>query len=197
MQRRLRMSLNQLAVSAQNVVASFILRPKTGFLFAVKSSTREWALRGKECFQREDYFNASVSFERAGLTWWKAVADAFEQKRCAEALPIQDPSRTHLLKQSAEDISACAVRSPTTRDREQLTAIAAACFIQAREHKPAAHLLYKLRRYNEATWNFRLAGAFKKAVLVIQQHEPEMDSELVKDVKYASALVFVRRGDNE
>lgn len=194
------------AASAQDVPQSIggkrdqhsrILQIQTGFPFAVKSSTREWALRGKECFQREDYFNASVSFERAGLAWWKAVADAFEHKRLAEALSIQDPSHTRLLKQSAEEISACAVRAPTTRDREQMTAIAAACFIQAREHKSAARLLYELRRYDEATWNFRLAGAFKKAVFVIQQHEAEMDSELVEDVKYVSALVFVRRNDNE
>lgn len=165
--------------------------------FAVKSSTREWALRGKECFQREDYFNASLSFERADLTWWKGVADAFEQKRIAESLPIQDPSRRDLLRRSAEEISSCAVRAPTTKDREHLTAVAATCFIEARDHKSAGRLLYELRRYDEATWNFRLGAAFKKAVFVILQHETEMDTELVQDVKYVCALVFVRRGENE
>ncbi|KAG8963306.1 hypothetical protein FRC00_006949 [Tulasnella sp. 408] len=162
-----------------------------------QSSRREWALRGKECFRREDYFNASLAFERAGLAWWKSVADAFERKRVAEMLPARDPSRGRSLKQSAEEIVICADRARIAKDMTTLLEIAANCYLEVKDHDSAANLFCRLERYNDAAWNYRLAGSFRKAISVIETHHEQMNADLAQDIKDIGALVFVRRGRKE
>ncbi|KIO30532.1 hypothetical protein M407DRAFT_20420 [Tulasnella calospora MUT 4182] len=163
----------------------------------VQSSRREWALRGKECFRREDYFNASLAFERAGLAWWKSVADAFERKRVAEMLPARDLSRGRALKRSAGEIVVCADGARTSKDKTTLLEIGANCYLEAKDHERAASLFYRLERYNDAAWNYRVAGSFRKAISVIETHHEQMNTDLAQDIKDIGALVFVRRGSKE
>ncbi|KAG8919802.1 hypothetical protein FRC01_001104 [Tulasnella sp. 417] len=163
----------------------------------VESSRREWALRGKDCFKREDYSNASLAFDRAGLRWWKSVADAFELKKSAEMMPAQDPLRATRFKRAAEDIRACSQSASIPKDKERLTAASANCYVESKNYKLAAELFYELGRYDDATWNYRLAGAFKDAISVIERHREELNPELAQDVKDVAAVVFVRQGEKQ
>ncbi|KAG8936137.1 hypothetical protein FRC00_009700 [Tulasnella sp. 408] len=163
----------------------------------VLSTKRQWALRGKECFQREDYLNASLAFGRADLPWWKAVADGFEQRRIAESTPVRDPSRLRSLKSAGDQISSCANHASTANDRAKLLEISADCYLAANAHKLAAEQLEKLQRYEEAAWNYRLAGSFRKAISVVQEHHKEIDPKLVGDIKDVAAVVFSREGETE
>ncbi|KAG9003760.1 hypothetical protein FRB90_011125 [Tulasnella sp. 427] len=157
-----------------------------------KSTKREWALRGKECFQREDYINASLAFRRAGLTWWEGVANAYKKKAVAERLPLRDPVRPLYMKDSADDIRQCAERAVAAKDRERLKAVAANLYLEAKEYRLSADLFYELRRYNEATWNYRLAGLFKKAIALINNHLDELNPDLVQDVKDVAAVMAAK-----
>ncbi|KAG9004067.1 hypothetical protein FRB90_011077 [Tulasnella sp. 427] len=163
----------------------------------VRSSKREWALRGKECFRREDYFNASLAFEQAGLAWWKSVADAFERKQKAERLPTRDLFRNRALRQSAEDISTCGEVAPNLKDQTILFETAARCYVEAKEYKGAAALFERLQRYNDAAWNYRLAGSFKKAIAIVETFRDQVNPELAQNVKDVGAVVFVRTGGKE
>lgn len=166
-------------------------------LVLARSTKRRWALRGKECFQREDYVNASLAFERANLSWWKAVADGFEQRRLAELIPIRDSSRLPSLKSVGDQISSCANRASTAKDKTKLLEISADCYLGAKAYKLAADQLYQLQRYEEAAWNYRLAGSFRKAVAIIQKHRENLSPKLVEDIKEVAAVVFARQGETE
>ncbi|KAG8948833.1 hypothetical protein FRC04_009298 [Tulasnella sp. 424] len=164
---------------------------------AVRSTKRQWALRGKDCFQRGDYVNASLAFERAHLLWWKAVADGFEHKRLAELMSIRDSSRLPSLKSVGDQISNCASHASTVNDRTRLLEISTDCYLEAKAYKLAADQLYELQRYEEAAWNYRLAGSFRKAVAIVQEHREEVSTKLVEDIKDVAAVVFSRQGETE
>lgn len=163
----------------------------------MESSRREWALRGKECFKREDYSNASLAFGRAELRWWKSVADAFELKRLAEITPVGDSSRAPSFRRAAEEIRKCSQLATMPSDKERLIATSANCYVESKDHKLAAGLFYEIGRYDDATWNYRLAGAFKDAISVIERHSEELNPELAQDVKDVAAVVFVREGEKQ
>ncbi|KAG8918121.1 hypothetical protein FRC01_002041 [Tulasnella sp. 417] len=185
------------SIMEQEGLAEVALPEESPPPMGVRSTKRQWALRGKECFQREDYVNASLAFERANLSWWKAVADGFEQKRIAELIPIRDSSRLRSLKSAGDQISSCANRTSTAKDKTKLREISADCYLGAKAYKLAADQLYHLERYEEAAWNYRLAGSFRNAVAIIQDHRKKLSNKLVEDIKEVAAVVFSRQGETE
>ncbi|KAI5120222.1 hypothetical protein M0805_000036 [Coniferiporia weirii] len=167
--------------------------PETMPALAVTSSEEQWDKAGRLFFRHRRYVQASHCFERAGHTAEKGIADAYELRKNARAIPIRSGNRYQRISafQSAGNMfSHCAGSSADSRNAYYR--IAAECFMSAEDHRSAAQAYQRAEMFSLAAKQYRIAGMFDEAVDLIRKKRELVDSKTYKSIINVSRLYYFK-----
>ncbi|KAG6863622.1 hypothetical protein C0991_004590 [Blastosporella zonata] len=167
---------------------------------AVSSSREEWAVKGKELFERKKFLQAKHCYERASMMREMAIANAYYLRGEARKAPGGDSRHAREQRHrgfvtTAEAFIACAQEAG--KNRKVYFRRAAECFESAAEELRAAQTYLEAHEYTIAAKLFRKLGLFDEAVDVIKHNEDDMQSEVVENIKEVARLYYFREAKLE
>ncbi|KAH9971205.1 hypothetical protein BGW80DRAFT_1322645 [Lactifluus volemus] len=165
---------------------------------AVSSSPEEWAKMARTLFSHKRYYQAMHSYERAGKTREKNVANAYHLREQARGIPVRnrpgDDERRNAYTKVAEAFLASGQEATITRERNEYYRIAAESFLVLEDHARAAQAFEKASKFTEAAQHYRHAGMFDETVSVIRNHGSAMDLQSrVSSLTLQNTFIFKGR----
>lgn len=129
-------------------------------MFLTVSSPDEWEQRGKMFFERKQFGNASLCYQRAGNEHMERRCRASELEHEAGKVVVSDPASSRALYMQAVVVY---------MQIGGLTAAAARCCQAAGEYADAAKLYLELRQFTDAAINFEKGKQFSDAASAYQE----------------------------
>lgn len=169
---------------------------------AVSSSKDEWAEVAWSLFQKQQFSEAELAFERAGLPKERRIAHAYFLRNSALASSAglveggHSASAIERCTIVAQAFVQCAEEAEDAEDKCSYHRIAGQYYALAGNDRAAAQAFYDAGFYDEAAKHYRAAGMFDDAVRVVQQHH-EVDISLAESIISVAKLQFSRENEIE
>ncbi|KAI8983190.1 hypothetical protein BD414DRAFT_515715 [Trametes punicea] len=177
---------------------------------AVASDKIEWATSARDLFQKRQYSEAELAFDRAGLPRERRVARAYHLRdlahlssavACTRSQVVStDDSKPQSLRaflRAAEAFSFSAHEATDDDDKKTYHRIAGQCYVRARRHREAADAFLLAGDFNGAAKHYRLAGMFDEAVDVIQSHQDHVEKSVSDSILAVARLEYLRQNKTE
>ncbi|KIO30548.1 hypothetical protein M407DRAFT_20436 [Tulasnella calospora MUT 4182] len=180
------------------VASSLATVYKGGFVprIAVRNQKTEWAEQAQQYFAKNLFSEAAFCFDRAGLSWWMAVAQTYKDRQDATRLGEEDPSRLPKFSKIAQAFDRLAQEGQSKENQESLRLLftnAGECYTLASECISAAVAFLNAGKYTAAAYQYRMAGRFDQAIDILKRYG--VDSDVAESITYAAKFVFTKRGD--
>lgn len=155
----------------RNLVELRPLDDETRSTFAKSSTPEEWKAKGLQFFQRQQFENARLCFERAKDECSEQLCLASSHEQSAERLLATNPKKAkELFVQAADEF-----RHPLLGDRHLMTV--ARCFQRADEFEKAAKYFLQANYYADAADCFESANMWSEAAQAYVAND-DIDSAL-------------------
>ena len=170
---------------------------------AVSSSREEWADVARNLFHKQQYFEAELAFDRAGLLKERRVAHAYYLRDLAHDSPTGVRADGHPLSGTARYVRAADAFLQSARealsadDQQSYYRIAGDCYAQGRQDRAAAEAFYAARDYSKTVKHYRAAGMFDDALNVVKHHEGDVERSIADGVIAVAKLHFLRENEVE
>lgn len=170
---------------------------------AVSSSKDEWTEVAWSLFQKQQFSEAELAFERAGLPKERRIAHAYLLRNSAlassAALATESGHSASAIERCttvAQAFVQCAEEAEDLEDKRSYRRIAGQYYALAGNDRAAAQAFYDAGFYDEAAKHYRAAGMFDDAVRVVQKHR-EVDTSLAESIISVAKLQFSRENEIE
>ncbi|KAH9855771.1 hypothetical protein C2E23DRAFT_811853 [Lenzites betulinus] len=175
---------------------------------AISSSREEWAEVAQSLFDKKQYGEATLAFERAKMWKEQRVARAYHLRDLVPAASesiIRDFSTSlhsttnniQALLTVAEAFEQCAKEAEHAEEKHSYHRIAAQHYAFAGNNKEAARAFHAADRFQDAATYYRMAGMFDEAIDVVQQHRDEVATSVAENIISVSKLQYLRKNEVE
>ncbi|KAI0353177.1 hypothetical protein OH77DRAFT_1497420 [Trametes cingulata] len=169
---------------------------------AVTSSKEEWEEVAWSLFQKRQYSEAELAFERARLPREKRVAHAYYLRDLAQSAPVVSgttrrgsASDTDRSTAVADAFKHAADEAIATDDKQSYSRIAGEYYVRAGDNRQAAVAFYLAGHYESAAKQYRAAGMFEEAVDVVRRHQENISVPISEGIISVARLQFLRTNE--
>lgn len=148
-------------------------------------------------FSNKRYAQALVAFQRAGRTREVSICHAFLLRENARGVPDdQVKDRIDAFCEAGEAFSTCANASSSHQRGERLAYYTNAgdCFVQGRRLKEAGDCFVHAEQRSRAACIYREGGCFDEMVEVLQEHEHDIEADLLAQLKKVAQMHYFKVG---
>lgn len=136
---------------------------------AKKSTSHEWNKRGKEFFERKQFDQAVLCFEKSGNEPHRKLANAWLLHQYAE----------DSINNSDEDtIKSLFIRAALAFKDCSKPVQAATCYRNVKMYKEAGNIYCEWNMYTEAVIAYKDGGFYKIVIDLLQKHKSEIDEKI-------------------
>ncbi|KAI0656836.1 hypothetical protein C8Q70DRAFT_1046658 [Cubamyces menziesii] len=166
---------------------------------AVSSSREEWAGVARKLFHKQQFFEAELAFDRAGLAKERRVAHAYYLRDLAHTTSPSGvrtdgrPSSRYV--RAADAFLQSAQEASDVDDQQSYYRIAGDCYAKGRQDRAAAEAFYAARDYNNAAKHYRAAGMFDDALNVVKDHQRDVERSVADGIVAVAKLQFLRENE--
>ncbi|KAG8875202.1 hypothetical protein FRB97_005339 [Tulasnella sp. 331] len=164
---------------------------------AVKTSTREWGMQGRELFRKRLYTEASTSFRKAQLPWLQQVSEVYADRETVRKLPSVTVGRRSRFQQLGDRFGNLAATARNLNDAQDIYTQAARCYVDAAEDARAAEMFLLAAKYTDATWHYRLAGRLDDAIHVVLEYGEHVCQEVKETVTYLAKVAYTKQSETK
>jgi hypothetical protein len=154
----------------------------------VASSSDEWAKMGRILFQRANYQQAILCFERAGSFLLRDICNAYHLRKTARLMQVGSDERKSSFSLAAEAFFKCASGDHTQSQACYLKA--GECFVEAGNHKQASDAFCLGGEFTKGAKQARLAAEFDRAIEIIQSND--VDQVVASNIIEVCKVIYVR-----
>ncbi|KAI0369977.1 hypothetical protein BV20DRAFT_330785 [Pilatotrama ljubarskyi] len=169
---------------------------------AVTSGRDEWEEVAWSLFQKHQYSEAELAFERAGLRRQKQVAHAYSLREQALSAPAGSGINGRRLALQADRFAAVAdaftqsaEEAVGADDKQSYHRIAGEYYARAGNDHKAGAAFYLAGHYESAAKHYRAAGMFEEAVDVVQRHKEDVSTPVSEGIISVARLQFLRTNE--
>ena len=166
---------------------------------AVSSSREEWAGVARKLFHKQQFFEAELAFDRAGLAKERRVAHAYYLRDLAHTTSpsgVRTDSRpSPRYVRAADAFLQSAQEASDVDDQQSYYRIAGDCYAKGRQDRAAAEAFYAARDYNNAAKHYRAAGMFDDALNVVKDHQRDVERSVADGIVAVAKLQFLRENE--
>ncbi|KAJ7652111.1 hypothetical protein DFH06DRAFT_1094341 [Mycena polygramma] len=163
--------------------------------FAISSTPTEWREQGMILFEKGQFQQAKLCYERALMPHEATVAHAYHLRKKASEMPDNlRRERKPIFSDAAATFMKCAknLNEDSTETAKVYNRIAGDCFVHAGD-KGEAITAYTLAKYfNPVVKLYRSMAKFEEAVATIRNHSEEIDPEIAESVIGVARLFYFR-----
>ncbi|KAG8880114.1 hypothetical protein FRB98_005338, partial [Tulasnella sp. 332] len=164
---------------------------------AVKTSTREWGMQGRELFRKRLYTEASTSFGKAQLPWLRRVSEVYADREAVRKLPSVTVGRRSRFQQLGDRFGNLAATARNLNDAQDIYTQAARCYVDAAEDARAAEMFLLAAKYTDATWHYRLARRLDDAIHVVLEYGEHVCQEVKETVTYLAKVAYTKQSETK
>ncbi|KAJ6498114.1 hypothetical protein C8R47DRAFT_1212438 [Mycena vitilis] len=163
--------------------------------FAISSTPTEWREQGMIFFEKGQFQQAKLCYERALMPHEATVAHAYHLRQKASEMPDNlRRERKPMFSDAAAAFMKCAknLDEDSTKTAEVYNRIAGDCFVHAGDKGQAITAYTLAKYYNPVVKLYRSMGKFEEAVATIKNHSGDIDPEIAESVIGVARLFYFR-----